>query len=218
MSGIRSTGTRAALLTLPLVLGILGTAAAPAGAAGPETSRVSPASHPGNSLTCRGKGVDPGAKVRHRSEIMIKAPLRTIWKLQTDVERWPSWQSPVASADRLDHGRFRAGSAFRWTTPIPPNPSTPATSLEITSTVRQVRDNSCIRWTGPAIGEGLHIDGVHVWNFTKVRGGVLVSTEETHTGPQVDANVPVATEILRTGLEAWLRDLKTAAETGVHHR
>ncbi|MFD7577179.1 SRPBCC family protein [Kitasatospora sp. NPDC059817] len=203
MSGTRSTGIRAALFAVPLVVSLLGAAAAPAGAA---TSR------PGPSLTCRGEGVDPRAQVRYRAETVIHAPLHTIWKLQTDVERWPSWQGPVASAERLDHGRLRPGSAFRWTTPLPPNPATTATSLDITSTVQQLKRESCLRWTGPADAEGLHIDGVHVWNFTKVKGGVRVSTEETHTGPQVDADVPTATAILRQGLDGWLHDLKTTAE------
>ncbi|MFD7338958.1 SRPBCC family protein [Streptomyces violascens] len=179
-------------------------AAAPAGAT----------PHPSKSLTCRGEGVDPDARVRYRTQTVIHAPLSTIWKLQTDVERWPSWQAAVKTSERLDHGPFRKGSAFLWTTPVPPNPSTPATSLDITSTVQQIKHNSCIRWTGPAIGEGLHIDGVHVWNFTRVKGGVLVRTEETHTGPQVDANVPAATKMLSDGLDAWLRELKAAAEAG----
>jgi hypothetical protein len=86
----------------------------------------------------------------------------------------------------------------------------------ITSTVRQPAREACIRWTGPAVGTGLHFDGVHAWNFTRVPGGVLVSTEETHTGPQVDANVPTATEILRQGLDAWLSALKTTAEQHSH--
>ncbi|MBK3543964.1 SRPBCC family protein [Streptomyces sp. MBT60] len=198
------TRTTAALLTLPLAAAaLLATAAAPAGAA---TARPAP------SLTCQGKGVDAKALVRARTETVIDAPLSTVWKLQTDVERWPSWQTHVTGMDRLDHGPFRPGSAFRWTTPVPPNPATPATSLDITSTVRQVERGSCIRWTGPAVGEGLHIDGVHVWSFQKVRGGVLVRTEETHTGEQVEANVPYATEILKQGLEAWLGELKAAAE------
>ncbi|MFJ8826775.1 SRPBCC family protein [Streptomyces sp. NPDC102467] len=204
MSSIRKPGVRAALVAVPLALGVLATAVAPAGAT---------ASHrPGRALTCRGEGVDPDARVRYRTRTVIHAPLSTIWKVQTDVRRWPSWQSPVKTAERLDHGPLRAGSAFRWTTPVPPNPSTPATSLEITSTVEQLERGSCIRWTGPAIGEGLRIDGVHVWNFTKVRGGVLVRTEETHTGAQVDADVPTATKILGDGLEGWLSDLKTEAE------
>ncbi|MER7706692.1 SRPBCC family protein [Kitasatospora sp. NPDC097605] len=194
-------GIRVAVV--PLVVGILGGAAAPAGAA-----PVAPV----GGLTCRGAGVDPGAQVRYRTEAVIDAPLDVIWKLQTEVDRWPSWQGPVTSAERLDHGRFRAGSAFHWTTPVPPGTGIPATSLDITSTVRQVRDGSCIRWTGPAVGEGAHIDGVHVWNFARVKGGVKVSTEETHTGPQVDADVPRATAILGAGLEGWLTDLKAAAE------
>ncbi|MFI1783982.1 SRPBCC family protein [Streptomyces rubiginosohelvolus] len=200
----RTRTTAAALLTLPLTAAaFLATAATPAGAA---TARPAP------PLTCQGKGVDAKALVRARTETVIDAPLSTVWKLQTDVERWPSWQTHVTSMDRLDHGPFRPGAAFRWTTPVPPNPATPATSLDITSTVRQVERGSCIRWTGPAVGEGLHIDGVHVWSFQKVRGGVLVRTEETHTGEQVEANVPYATEILKQGLEAWLGELKTAAE------
>ncbi|MEV7640468.1 SRPBCC family protein [Streptomyces rubiginosohelvolus] len=200
----RTRTTAAALLTLPLAAAaLLATAAAPAGAA---TARPAP------SLTCQGKGVDAKALVRARTETVIDAPLSTVWKLQTDVEHWPGWQTHVTSMDRLDHGPFRPGSAFRWTTPVPPNPATPATSLDITSTVRQVERGSCIRWTGPAVGEGLHIDGVHVWSFQKVRGGVLVRTEETHTGEQVEANVPYATEILKQGLEAWLGELKAAAE------
>lgn len=199
---IRRAGFRAALVAVPLAVAVLGTMATPAGAT----------PHPGKSLTCRGEGVDPDARVRYRTETVIHAPLSTIWKLQTDVERWPSWQAVVKTSERLDHGPLRKGSAFHWTTPVPPNPSTPATSLDITSTVQQLKHNSCIRWTGPATGEGLHIDGVHVWNFTKVKGGVRVTTEETHTGPQVDANVPAATHILRDGLEGWLRDLKSAAE------
>ncbi len=104
MSGTRGTGIRATLLTVLLVLGLLGTAAAPTGATGPHTSR------PGKSLTCRGKGVDPDAVVRHRTEIVINAPLRIVWKLQTDVERWPSWQTPVetvlkSAAEACPHNR-----------------------------------------------------------------------------------------------------------------
>ncbi|MEU6476539.1 SRPBCC family protein [Streptomyces sp. NPDC047017] len=203
----RSARIRTALLALPLAVGVLGTAAVPAGAA-PH--------RPATSLTCRGEGVDPQARVRYRTETVIHASLRTIWKLQTDVARWPSWQPAVTTAKRLDHGPFRAGSAFRWTTPIPPNPATDATTLEVTSTVRQLRHDSCLRWTGPATAQGLRIDGVHVWNFTKVKGGVLVRTEETHTGPQVDADVPTATKLLGQGLETWLSDLKTTAESRTH--
>ncbi|MFD8496622.1 SRPBCC family protein [Amycolatopsis sp. NPDC059657] len=192
------------LLAIPLVAAaIFGATATPAQAATPAPA----------SLTCRSQGVDPAAKIRYRAETLVKAPLRTIWRLQADVARWPAWQEPVTSAKRLDHGPLRARSQFRWTTPVPPTPVSPATTLVITSTVEQLQHGECIRWTGPAIGDGLRIDrGVHVWNFVEVPGGVLVRTEETHVGKQIETEVGLANEFLKAGLDAWLSALKTAAE------
>ncbi|MFD7507343.1 SRPBCC family protein [Streptomyces sp. NPDC059850] len=195
--------TRPLLRAAITVTGILAIAA-PAQA---QTATPSPSS------TCRGEGVDPGALIRHRTDTLIKAPLSTIWKLQTDVEAWPDWQAPVLTMKRLDPGPLRKGSRFRWTTPAQATPTTPATTLTITSTVRQLQRGSCILWKGPAVGDGLRIDeGVHLWTFTKVKGGVRVHTDETWTGDQVEADVPMATEALGAGLEQWLRDLKATAE------
>ncbi|GAA4549933.1 SRPBCC family protein [Amycolatopsis samaneae] len=201
----RRTGTRAALLALPLAAGLLGvTAPAQATTSG---QGLRPA-----SLTCEGKGVDTGAEARHRAETFVRAPLRTVWSLQTDVADWPSWQKPAApmTVERLDHGPLRERSRFQATVRIPPTPATPPGTVVITSTVQQLRYGQCLRWTGPAEGPGYRIDGVHVWNFVKVPGGVLVRTEESHRGPQADPGSDM-------GLETWLRDLKTAAEADPCH-
>lgn len=164
-------------------------------------------------VTCDGHGVDPAARIRYRTETVVRASLRTVWDLQTDVERWPAWQAPVATVERLDTGDLRAGSAFRWTTPVPETATSPATTLVITSTVEHLTPYRCIRWSGPGVGDGLRIDnGVHVWTFAEVPGGVLVRTEETWTGDQVEADVQTSTAYLGYGLEAWLADLTTAAE------
>ncbi|MFD1938539.1 SRPBCC family protein [Nonomuraea mangrovi] len=216
----RRARLRSALLAIPLVApGLLGgIAAAPAHAASPSPSATSGHATPPNSLTCRGKGIDPTAKLHHRAETFVKAPLSTIWNLHTDVEGWPSWQAPVTSMKRLDPGPLRKGSRFRWTTPAPATPMTPATTLVITSSVQQVKHNQCIRWTGPAIGKGLRIDqGIHVWNFIKVKGGVLVRTEESWTGDQIEADPATSITYLAPGLDAWLADLKAAAETRSRH-
>ncbi|ANS67310.1 polyketide cyclase [Streptomyces lincolnensis] len=195
MPSIRTTA-----LTLA-VTATIGIAATPAAEATPRPP------------TCRGEGVDPSALIRYSTDTVIDAPLATIWRLQTDVKRWPTWQPPVLTADRLDPDPLHKGSRFRWTTPAPATPTTPATTLTITSTVRQLHNHHCILWSGPATGEGLHIDeGVHLWTFKKVRNGIHVHTEETWTGAQVESDIPTATKALGTGLEAWLRDLKRAAE------
>ncbi|MFD5097048.1 SRPBCC family protein [Amycolatopsis thailandensis] len=203
----RRFGARAALLTVPLALAGVLSATAPAQA-------TTHGSQP-SSLTCQGKSIDRKAKVHYRTETFIKAPLRTIWDLQTDVEAWPTWQNPVIPVEmkRLDPGPLRERSRFRWTIPVPPGMPYPPGDVTIVSTVRQLQPGKCLRWTGPLDGPGgMHIDGVHVWNFVKVRGGVIVRTEESHTGPQVDKDVPGSTEMLGQGLEIWLRDLKKAAE------
>ncbi|MET8826888.1 SRPBCC family protein [Streptomyces sp. NPDC004610] len=208
MSSVRAT--TAFGVTLALAAALTATAVPAQAQSRPESS---PDRHGTPAASCRGQGVDPSAKIRYETDIVIDAPLSTIWKLQTDIENWPSWQPPVLSAERLDSGKLRKGSRFHWTTPVPATPTTPATTLGITSTVQQLKEKKCVLWTGPAIGEGLTIDrGVHLWTFTKVKGGVLVHTEETWTGEQVEADVPLSTEYLGKGLEAWLGDLKAAAE------
>jgi hypothetical protein len=196
---LTATRLRSALLTLSLTAGLLATAA--------------PAEAAPTALTCRGVGIDPAARIHHRTEALIEAPPGAAWRRHTDVARWPAWQPAVTSAGRLDPGPLRPGSRFRWTTPAPPTPTTPATTLVITSTVGQLQPGRCVRWTGPAIGDGLRIDrGVHVWTFTPAPGGVLVRTEESWTGAQIEADPATATRYLAAGLDAWLADLKTAAE------
>ncbi|MFD5271878.1 SRPBCC family protein [Streptomyces sp. NPDC058335] len=198
---------RAAAVAVSLaVAGVLGTTTAPAAESAPARTAHRDA--------CRGQGVDDSALIRYESDIVIDAPLSTVWKLQTDVERWPTWQTPVTSSASLDSGPLRKGSRFHWTTPAPATPTTPATTLGITSTVQQLQRGHCVLWRGPAVGEGLRIDeGVHLWTFTKAKGGgVHVHTAETWTGAQVEADVPTATAALGWGLETWLSDLKAAAE------
>ncbi|MEI5520918.1 SRPBCC family protein [Streptomyces brasiliscabiei] len=207
-------GLRTATSTVSLAVAVAITVAGILGTAAPHARAAATADAPRDGgSACRGEGVDRTALIRYQADVVIDAPLSTVWKLQTDVENWPSWQAPVLGAERLDHGPLRKGSRFRWTTPAPATPTTPATTLEITSTVRQLERGVCLLWSGPAVGEGLRVDeGVHLWRFEKVRGKVRVHTEETWTGAQVEADVPTATEALGRGLEAWLRDLKTTAE------
>jgi uncharacterized membrane protein len=200
---------RTALVAIPLAAtGFLGVASAAPGSAAPAHS---------TSLTCNGQGVDPAAELHYETQTFIKAPLSVVWQLHTHVEGWPTWQSAVTSMKRLDPGPLRPGSRFQWTTPAPATATTPATTLVITSTVQQVKLEQCIRWMGPAIGTGLRIDrGTHVWNFIKVPGGVLVRTEESWTGKQIEADPAAAAKNLYPGLDAWLADLKSAAEARCH--
>jgi uncharacterized protein YndB with AHSA1/START domain len=215
MNRFRTVATLAASCALAGVLTIAcaspQTAAAPATPA-PTTTAVG-VTAPGAAPTCAGQGVNPAAQIRYRAERVIPAPLDVVWNAHTDVAAWPAWQTAVVTNELLDPGPLAPGSRFRWTTPVPETPLSPATTLTITSTVQQVEPQRCIRWTGPAEGPGLRIDeGVHVWTFEAVPGGTRVVTEETHAGAQVEQDVPLATRFLGAGLEAWADALSARAQ------
>ncbi|WP_234335726.1 SRPBCC family protein [Streptomyces sp. NRRL S-1022] len=155
---------------------------------------------PGESLAAHTADVqiDQTAPVITRENILIHAPLRTIWKIQTDVEKWPAWQPGVERVVKDTPGRLRPGSVFRWSTE----------GLDITSTVKQVRPGKRLAWGGPAQG----ITAVHVWTFTPTRDGVLVHTEESWTGEPVVANQAVLQAALDNSLHDWVDNLRHEAE------
>lgn len=140
--------------------------------------------------------INTAAPVITRDEILINAPIETIWNVQTDVPAWPDWQPEVdgAEADLPLH----PGSVFRWQT----------AGLDITSTVEEVDAPHRIVWGGPAQG----IVAVHVWTLDERDNGVLVHTEESWEGDPVTAQPEAMQEALDASLRAWLENLKRTAE------
>ncbi|MFH9089997.1 SRPBCC family protein [Streptomyces sp. NPDC017673] len=186
-----TTAAKSAALTTALVVAATGTAAAltdegpaRAGATAPHTADVH---------------IDESAPVITRDSILIHAPLHTIWKVQTDVANWPSWQPKVNVVVKETPGRLRPGSVFRWSTE----------GLDITSTVKQVDYGKRLAWGGPAQG----ITAVHVWTFTPTSDGVLVRTEESWAGAPVLANQAALQSALDNSLHNWVNNLKHEAET-----
>jgi hypothetical protein len=43
-------------------------------------------------------GIDRTAPVIARHEIDIDTPLETVWRLQTNVNNWPAWQTDITAA------------------------------------------------------------------------------------------------------------------------
>jgi hypothetical protein len=185
------TAAKLAAVTTALVLAASGTATAltddkPAG----PTAAL--AAHCGDAQ------IDRTAPVITRDSILVNAPLQTIWKVQTDVEKWPTWQPNVVVVVKDTPGHLRPGSVFRWTTE----------GLDITSTVKKVEHGKCLAWGGPAQG----ITAIHVWTFTPTRDGVLVHTEESWTGAPVVANQTALQAALDNSLHNWVNNLKHEAE------
>src|SRR5271157_672084 len=130
-------------------------------------------------------GIDSDAPVRAHHEIDINAPLDTIWRLHTDVNSWPAWQTDISAA-RID-GAFQPGASFEWT----------SYGFTVVSTIYAVAERARVLWGGTAGG----ITGVHV------------TTDESFAGEPVEADVTGMQSALDSSLVAWLGHLKAAAES-----
>jgi uncharacterized protein YndB with AHSA1/START domain len=140
--------------------------------------------------------INSAAPVITRDEILIRAPIETIWDIQTDVAGWPRWQPDVDAAEA--DGPLAVGSVFRWQT----------AGLDITSTVVEVDAPRRIVWGGPAQG----IVAVHIWVLDEQPDGVLVRTDESWEGDPVTAQVEMMQGALDGSLRSWLENRKRAAE------
>jgi uncharacterized protein YndB with AHSA1/START domain len=81
-------------------------------------------------------GIDHTAPVIAGHEIDINAPLETVWRLQTNVNNRPAWQTDITAA-RLD-GPFGPGNSFTWT----------SYGFTVTSTIYAVAERARTLWRG----------------------------------------------------------------------
>ncbi|MFF8675351.1 SRPBCC family protein [Streptomyces sp. NPDC015242] len=126
----------------------------------------------------------------------VHAPLETIWRMHTDVDSWPRWNTGIDTAVLREP--LAVGAVFDWTT----------AGLDISSTVAELAPGRRIVRGGLAHG----ITGIHVWEFEETGDGVRVSTRESWAGAPVEANPHAMHLALEESLRAWLRVLKTTAE------
>ena len=140
--------------------------------------------------------IDRAAPVIVREQIHIDASVAEVWRLHTDINGWTGWRKDVSVA-RLD-GPFTTGAVFNWETG----------GLAIDSTIHAVDPERRTVWGGPAAG----IEGLHVWTFTHDGGGTHVTTEESWSGPPVDADPERARTMLAASIKVWLDSLAAAAQ------
>ena len=130
------------------------------------------------------------------SEIAIHAPLETVWRIQTDIDRWAEWNSKVQRS-KLE-GPFAVGSVFRWK----------SGGASIVSTLQEIEPMRRIAWTGEAMGARAS----HVWSFERRGDLVIVATRESFAGWWPRLFPGLTRLMLSTVLRAWLQSLKRRCE------
>ena len=143
------------------------------------------------------------AEAQARAEITIHAPAERVWRLLTEVDRWPAWNAAVATAAM--QGPLREGSVFVWT----------SQGFQVTSTLSEIDPPKRLSWTGSALGT----KAFHLWEIETIGDMVRVKTFETFDGwvPWLFKSSMQKKKLDET-LPAWLQALKQAAERPTEDR
>jgi hypothetical protein len=136
-----------------------------------------------------------GSLITIEASDIIQSEIKTIWKLMSEVNRWPEWNKAISFA-RLE-GVFVKGTPFRWTS-----------GVNIRSTLEDVIINKRIVWSTKSVG----VKTVQSWEFKKTDEGVLVFVSQSAEGWLTQIASQAVTKKLHKNLNEFLFSLKHAAE------
>lgn len=140
--------------------------------------------------------IDKNAPLIAKKEIIIKAPIEKVWKIQTDINSWPEWQKEVSSAKLI--GGLKKGSTIKWR----------AMGMGISSTIEDVSKHKVIGWSGKSIG----MYAIHFWYFEKSGYKTKVKTEESLSGWAPKLIKQFKPNFLDESLQKTLNQLKNQIE------
>ena len=141
--------------------------------------------------------INSSAPVVASGSVTIEAGPELVWDLLADITRWPEWNADVASTSLS--GPVESGEVFRWK----------AGPAKLVSTLQTVERPTELSWTGRTMG----MSAVHVWRFESDGDTTTAHTEESWEGLPARLLPRMMRKTLQKTLDAWLGELKAAAET-----
>ena len=143
--------------------------------------------------------IDRTAPVIVAEEMLIRAPVELVWRIQSDIANWPRWNPEVQRV--ILHGPIRPATDFEWQ----------AGGLYIRSRLEELSAPDRIGWTGRTRG----IRAVHLWSFEQRTEGAYVKTEESLNGLPARLFKKTLHRTLIIALRQGLSALKQEAERQV---
>lgn len=138
-----------------------------------------------------------------RTEIIIKAPAQTVWKILTDFDKYPAWNPFITSLD----GDVKAGRKFKVV--IQPPGSRAMTFKPV---CLEYSENRNFRWLGHLFIPGL-FDGEHIFELKELENETTqLIQREKFNGILVPLLWKQLNTNTRKGFEAMNRKLKERAE------
>jgi hypothetical protein len=141
--------------------------------------------------------VNRGAPAIGVADVFIEAPIETVWRVLSDLEHWPAWNTSVSKI-RVD-GPIAAGTSFFWV----------GNGSKIVSRLEEVDPPRRIAWTGKLFG----IRATHVWELSGKGEGTQVHTEESFEGLVARLFRGFSRKTLAKALDQGVAALKAGAES-----
>lgn len=141
--------------------------------------------------------IDRKAPAVGAAETYIGSPVETVWRVLSDLEKWPDWNRSVTKI-RVN-GAVEAGTTFDWR----------AGGMRISSRLEEVDPPARIAWTGRMFG----VRAVHVWELAAEGPGTRVRTRESFAGWLARLLPGTMRKALAKALEQGVAALKTEAES-----
>ena len=112
------------------------------------------------------KEINQNAPVKCNKSVLINATSVEVWKVLTEIDRWPLWQKEIKSA-KLE-GPLKAASKFLWK----------SGGMNIHSEIHTADPYTFFGWTGKALG----LSAIHNWRIVDLQSQTEVHMEESMDG------------------------------------
>jgi uncharacterized protein YndB with AHSA1/START domain len=139
------------------------------------------------------------APVVARQSVVVRTPADAVWRLLTDVDRWPTWNPDIRRAEL--RGALIQNAVFHWE----------CDEWCISSRVHEVIPLRKLAWSGQA-GD---LMALHVWTLVPTADGISVQVEESWEGPSVTSQAREIQRVVDRSLVRWLAFLKDDVEDSV---
>ncbi|MFD2200894.1 SRPBCC family protein [Shivajiella indica] len=140
--------------------------------------------------------VNPNAPVLAKAKIDIQASNKEVWKVLTQLNNWPEWQTEVSSVEF--QGPIQEGTMFNWK----------VGALKFKSRIHTIVPQMYFGWTGEIVG----VQAIYNWTIEESENFVTVYVEESLQGPIANILKSSFQENLKIGMEKNLLELKHATE------
>lgn len=138
------------------------------------------------------QNINHKAPVSCTKSIVISSPASEVWKVLTDINRWPEWQREISKA--TVNGPLESGTTFDWKTG----------GMAIHSTLHTVQPFTHFGWTGKVMG----IYAIHNFTLKPQEDKTLVLVEESMEGFLARLLKSSFNKLLEKGMINWLDALK----------